>query len=110
MDANAHLHLMHADLECRFPCRGDRARGERHSHGCGGLFDLVTQCLELFEAITALGGGAENLGLNVVRHLTGSYVTSLEMAGCSITVCAVNQEMLELWDAPVQTAALRWGR
>jgi dihydroxyacetone kinase len=48
-------------------------------------------------------------GITVVRHLTGSYVTSLEMAGCSITVTAVTAELLALWDAPVHTAALRWG-
>ena len=48
-------------------------------------------------------------GLKVVRHLTGSYVTSLEMAGCSITVTAVDADWLALWDAPLHTAALRWG-
>jgi dihydroxyacetone kinase-like protein len=48
-------------------------------------------------------------GVKVVRHLTGSYVTSLEMAGCSITVTAVDAPLLALWDAPVHTAALRWG-
>jgi dihydroxyacetone kinase-like protein len=47
--------------------------------------------------------------VKVVRHLTGSYVTSLEMAGCSITVTAVDAPALALWDAPVHTAALRWG-
>jgi dihydroxyacetone kinase-like protein len=51
-------------------------------------------------------GGA---GVRVARHLTGSYVTSLEMAGCSITVSAVDAATLALWDAPVHTAALRWG-
>jgi dihydroxyacetone kinase-like protein len=44
----------------------------------------------------------------VVRHLTGSYVTSLEMAGCSITVSALDTAQLALWDAPVHTPALRW--
>ena len=48
-------------------------------------------------------------GLKAVRHLTGPYVTSLEMAGCSITVCAVDADWLALWDAPLHTAALRWG-
>jgi dihydroxyacetone kinase-like protein len=47
--------------------------------------------------------------VKVVRHLTGSYVTSLEMAGCSITVTAVDAAMLALWDAPVHAPALRWG-
>ena len=48
-------------------------------------------------------------GLEVSRFLTGNYVTSLEMAGCSITVCLLDTELRSLWDAPVQTAALRWG-
>ena len=48
-------------------------------------------------------------GVKVVRHLTGPFVTSLEMAGCSITVSAVDPGQLALWDAPVHTAALRWG-
>jgi dihydroxyacetone kinase-like protein len=47
-------------------------------------------------------------GVKAVRHLTGSYVTSLEMAGCSITVSVADSAMLELWDAPLHTPALRW--
>ncbi|MEV0039466.1 dihydroxyacetone kinase subunit DhaK [Streptomyces sp. NPDC056909] len=46
----------------------------------------------------------------VARTLVGNYVTSLDMAGCSVTLCQVDEELLRLWDAPVQTAALRWGR
>ncbi|MET9881818.1 dihydroxyacetone kinase subunit DhaK [Streptomyces sp. NPDC006430] len=46
----------------------------------------------------------------VARTLVGNYVTSLDMAGCSVTLCRVDEELLRLWDAPVQTAALRWGR
>ncbi|MFF0486669.1 dihydroxyacetone kinase subunit DhaK [Streptomyces sp. NPDC004435] len=46
----------------------------------------------------------------VARTLVGNYVTSLDMAGCSVTVCAADEELLRLWDAPVSTAALRWGR
>jgi phosphoenolpyruvate---glycerone phosphotransferase subunit DhaK len=49
-------------------------------------------------------------GLKVARGLAGSYVTSLEMAGCSLTVTAMSDETIKLWDAPVHTAALRWGR
>jgi len=48
-------------------------------------------------------------GLSVARSLVGNYVTSLEMAGCSITLCLLNDELKKLWDAPVHTAALRWG-
>ncbi|MFF3688118.1 dihydroxyacetone kinase subunit DhaK [Streptomyces sp. NPDC002187] len=46
----------------------------------------------------------------VARTLVGNYVTSLDMAGCSITLCQADEELLRLWDAPVQTPALRWGR
>ena len=45
----------------------------------------------------------------VSRFLTGNYVTSLEMAGCSITVSLLDDALRNLWDAPVHTAALRWG-
>jgi dihydroxyacetone kinase-like protein len=48
-------------------------------------------------------------GLTIERNLIGSYITSLEMAGVSITVLKLDDEMLRLWDAPVHTAALRWG-
>ncbi|HTS55802.1 MAG TPA: dihydroxyacetone kinase subunit DhaK, partial [Burkholderiales bacterium] len=48
-------------------------------------------------------------GVRVARSLVGNYVTSLDMAGCSITLCMLNDELMRLWDAPVHTAALRWG-
>ena len=48
-------------------------------------------------------------GVKVVRSLVGNYVTSLDMAGCSITVTLLDDELKGLWDAPVHTAALRWG-
>ena len=48
-------------------------------------------------------------GLKPVRSLVGNYTTSLEMAGASLTVTVLDQEMKTLWDAPVHTAALRWG-
>jgi dihydroxyacetone kinase-like protein len=43
-----------------------------------------------------------------MRSLTGSYVTSLDMAGCSITLSILDDETTKLWDEPVHTAALRW--
>jgi len=73
-------------------------------NGFGG-----TPMVELYLMANAARKVLEAAGVRVVRHLTGSYVTSLEMAGCSITVAALDQELLSLWDAPVQTAALRWG-
>jgi dihydroxyacetone kinase-like protein len=73
-------------------------------NGFGG-----TPALELYVMVNAALKVLNGVGVKVVRHLTGSYVTSLEMAGCSITVTAVDADMLSLWDAPVHTAALRWG-
>ncbi len=73
-------------------------------NGFGG-----TPLLELYVMVNAARKVLDKAGINVARHLTGSYVTSLEMAGCSITVCVMNDERLALWDAPVHTAALRWG-
>ncbi len=48
-------------------------------------------------------------GVNITRSLVGNYTTSIDMAGCSITVTLMDEELLALWDAPVHTAALRWG-
>ena len=73
-------------------------------NGFGG-----TPTLELYLMVNAALKVLQAAGVKVVRHLTGSYVTSLEMAGCSITVTAVDAAWLTLWDAPVHTAALRWG-
>jgi dihydroxyacetone kinase-like protein len=47
--------------------------------------------------------------VTVARSLVGSYITSLEMAGSSVTLLKVDDELLSLWDAPVRTSALRWG-
>ena len=73
-------------------------------NGFGG-----TPTLELYVMVHAALKVLNGAGVKVVRHLTGSYVTSLEMAGCSITLTAADAGQLALWDAPVHTAALRWG-
>jgi dihydroxyacetone kinase-like protein len=73
-------------------------------NGMGG-----TPAIELYLMVNAAKRLLDAAGLRTVRFLTGSYVTSLEMAGCSITVTLLDDEMLRLWDAPVHTAALRWG-
>lgn len=73
-------------------------------NGFGG-----TPMLELYLMVKAARSVLEKSGVTVIRFLTGSYVTSLEMAGCSITVTVVNDEILALWDAAVCTPALRWG-
>ena len=51
----------------------------------------------------------EKKGLTIVRKLMGPYITSLEMQGCSITLLKMDDELIELWDAPVNTPGLRWG-
>ena len=48
-------------------------------------------------------------GLSPVRNLVGNYITSLEMAGASLTLLVLDDELTALWDAPVHTPALRWG-
>ncbi|GAA2791724.1 dihydroxyacetone kinase subunit DhaK [Crossiella cryophila] len=74
------------------------------TNGMGG-----TPQIELY---LAHGIAAELLaarGITVRRHLVGSYVTSLEMQGMSLTLLKLDDELVDLWDAPVRTAALRWG-
>lgn len=73
-------------------------------NGFGG-----TPMLELYLMVNATRKVLAKSGVTVARYLTGSYVTSLEMAGCSLTATVVTPEFLSLWDAPVHTAALRWG-
>ncbi len=51
----------------------------------------------------------EKRGINITRSLVGNYTTSLDMAGCSITLTLLDDELTQLWDAPVNTANLRWG-
>jgi dihydroxyacetone kinase-like protein len=73
-------------------------------NGMGG-----TPKMELYLMVNAAKRLLDEAGLSTVRFLTGNYVTSLEMAGCSITVTLLDHELMRLWDAPVRTAALRWG-
>ena len=73
-------------------------------NGFGG-----TPAMELYLMARAAHRHLATAGLAATRFLVGSYVTSLEMAGCSLTVALLDAEMRRLWDAPVHTAALRWG-
>jgi dihydroxyacetone kinase-like protein len=73
-------------------------------NGFGG-----TPLMELYLMFNAARGMIERHGIKPARSLTGSYVTSLDMAGCSITVTLLDDEIAKYWDAPVHTAALRWG-
>ncbi|MFC9701326.1 dihydroxyacetone kinase subunit DhaK [Streptomyces sp. NPDC056943] len=74
-------------------------------NGMGG-----TPLLELYGFNAEVQRVLTERRIPVARTLVGNYVTSLDMAGCSVTLCQVDEELLRLWDAPVQTPALRWGR
>jgi dihydroxyacetone kinase-like protein len=73
-------------------------------NGFGG-----TPAMELYLMVNSALRVLHGKGVRVSRFLTGNYVTSLEMAGCSITVSVQDDALRNLWDAPVHTAALRWG-
>src|SRR6201993_1657271 len=85
---------------------GDRARGDiiLLINGFGG-----TPLSELYLIYDAVRKRLEGAGCIIARSLVGNFVTSLDMAGCSATVSLLDDETKRLWDAPVHTAALRWG-
>ncbi|MFD5326221.1 dihydroxyacetone kinase subunit DhaK [Streptomyces sp. NPDC127092] len=70
----------------------------------------ATPLLELYGFNAEVQRVLGERGVPVARTLVGNYVTSLDMAGCSVTLCEADEELLRLWDAPVSTPALRWGR
>jgi dihydroxyacetone kinase-like protein len=74
------------------------------TNGMGG-----TPQLELYLLHGEIERGLRAAGVEPVRRLVGSYITSLEMAGASLTLLALDDELTSLWDAPVHTPALRWG-
>ena len=65
--------------------------------------------MELYLVYNAARKQLEKRGFTAARSLVGGYVTSLDMAGCSLTVSLLDAEAARLWDAPVHTPALRWG-
>jgi phosphoenolpyruvate---glycerone phosphotransferase subunit DhaK len=73
-------------------------------NGMGG-----TPLIELYVVYRKVAEMCEARGVKIERNLVGSYITSLEMAGCSVTLLKLDDEMTRLWDAPVHTPALRWG-
>ena len=73
-------------------------------NGMGG-----TPLIELYVVYNELARICAGRGVGIARNLVGSFITSLEMAGCSITLLKLDDELTRLWDAPVQTPALRWG-
>ena len=73
-------------------------------NGMGG-----TPLIELYLMYGEVKALLDAAGVRVARNLVGNYITSLDMAGCSVTVLKADDELLSLWDAPVRTAGLRWG-
>jgi phosphoenolpyruvate---glycerone phosphotransferase subunit DhaK len=73
-------------------------------NGMGG-----TPLIELYIVYNEVSKLLSGRGIKISRNLIGSYITSLEMAGCSITLLNLDDELTRLWDAPVVTAGLRWG-
>ena len=82
----------------------DGARLLTFVNGMGG-----TPLIELYLLYGEVDRQLRTAGLEPVRNLVGSYITSLEMAGASVTVLELDDELVALWDAPVHTPALRWG-
>jgi phosphoenolpyruvate---glycerone phosphotransferase subunit DhaK len=68
----------------------------------------ATPLIELYVMYQEVAALLEKAGVPVARSLVGPYITSLDMAGCSVTLLKADDEMLRLWDAPVRTPALRW--
>jgi dihydroxyacetone kinase-like protein len=89
------------DEELR-PSKGQEAL--LHINGFGG-----TPLTELYLMYDLTAVFWQKRGLRIVRSLVGNYTTSLDMAGCSITLTLLDEKLMRLWDAPVHTAALRWG-
>ena len=83
--------------------------------GGGGVIALLngmgaSPLSELYIMYAEVAGLLRVAGVAVERSLVGSYITSLDMSGCSLTLVRADEEILRLWDAPVCTPGLRWGR
>jgi dihydroxyacetone kinase-like protein len=91
------------------PIVGDLPYGQGDSviafvNGMGG-----TPLIELYVMYNEVKQLLDKAGITVARSLVGNYITSLEMAGCSVTLLKADDEIVRLWDAPVNTPGLRWG-
>jgi dihydroxyacetone kinase-like protein len=73
-------------------------------NGLGG-----TPLIELYVLFGEVAASLRSKGIGIARNLVGNYITSLDMAGASITICKADSQLIELWDAPVNTPGLRWG-
>ncbi|MDA0563199.1 dihydroxyacetone kinase subunit DhaK [Streptomonospora sp. S1-112] len=94
--------MVEAILEDRAPGAGEEVIALVNGLGGTPLSELY---LVYGEVARLLG----ERGVRISRSLVGDYVTSLDMAGCSVTLCGADAELVELWDAPVSTPGLRWG-
>jgi dihydroxyacetone kinase-like protein len=94
--------MMQAVLGDLAPARGDEVLLLVNGFG-------ATPLMELYLVYHAAVERAETAGLKVARSLVGNWCTSLDMAGCSLTVTRLDAETTRLWDAPVHTPGLRWG-
>lgn len=83
---------------------GDGQRALLHINGFGG-----TPLMELYLLYELAGRFWAERGVRIERSLVGNFTTSLDMAGASMTLTLLDDELIRLWDAPVHTAALRWG-
>lgn len=90
---------IHKDLN---PQKGQKVL--LHVNGLGS-----TPLIELHLIYNLAAQYWEQREIEIYRSLVGNYTTSLDMTGCSITLTLLDEEMIELWDAPVNTANLRWG-
>ena len=95
--------LMQVVLDDLKPQPGDETLLIVNGMGATPLAELYLLYGEAFQLLGARG-------VRVERSLVGNYTTALDMAGASLTVCLLNAEIKAAWDAPVHTAALRWGR
>jgi phosphoenolpyruvate---glycerone phosphotransferase subunit DhaK len=93
--------LLHPILEDLPFQAGDRVLA--FVNGMGG-----TPAIELYVMFNEVAKILKGRNIDIARSLVGSYITSLEMAGCSITLLKLDDELVQLWDAPVHTPALRW--
>ncbi|MBB6552662.1 dihydroxyacetone kinase subunit DhaK [Nonomuraea rubra] len=96
--AGVAMEAVHSDL----PLQGDLLV---MVNGMGG-----TPLMELYVVFAEVAAFVRGKGARVTRSLVGNYVTSLEMQGFSVTVCRLDDRLTRLWDAPVETPGLRWGR
>jgi len=95
-------HLMDAINSDLQPKQGQKVL--LHVNGFG-----ATPLMELYLVFDLAAKLCDQKGVEVVRSLVGNYTTSLDMAGCSVTLTLLDDELISLWDAPVHTANLRWG-